>query len=162
MELISKKTIELLNYRIQQEQYSSKVYEQMTLWLKDEGYLGMAEVWEMFYKEELTHAEIAKDYLLSFNIMPELMVIEEPANVFTSIEDIINKTYEHEVMVTKQCLELSKHAMSESDFNLFTITQKYNAIQVAEMDEVNDLVSILKLSSDKLIIDNYIKENFLG
>ena len=162
MDFITTKTIELLTFRIQQEQYSSKVYEQMAQWLQNESYLGMAKVWEMFSKEELEHAEMAKEYLLSFNVMPELMVIEEPINVFKDITDIINKTYDHEVLVTNQCLDLSKYALSESDFNLFTLSQKYNAIQVKEMDEVNNLKDIVALSTDKLIIDNYIKENFLG
>lgn len=31
MKFIEQKQIDLLNYRIQQEQYSSKVYEQMSL-----------------------------------------------------------------------------------------------------------------------------------
>jgi len=111
MKFITQDVIDILNYRIQQEQYSSKVYESMSLWLANAAYLNMAKVWEKFSKEELEHAELAKEYLLSFNIMPELMTIDEPPNDFTSAVDIIQKTFDHEVQVTEQCLELTNKAM---------------------------------------------------
>lgn len=160
MKFINQETIDLLNYRIQQEQYSSKVYEQMSLWLYNEAYLNMAKVWSKFAEEELEHAELAKNYLLSFNIMPELMVIEEPINDFKDARDIIQKTFDHEVLVTNQCLDLTNKAMEWKDWTLFALAQKYNEIQRVEMDEVYDLVDIAKLTNDNLILDKYIGENF--
>ena len=161
MELISKKTIELLNYRIQQEQINSKRYEQMYLYLKNESYNNAAQVWEKNYKDELEHAQWAKDYLMSFNIMPELATIEEPANIFTGLEDIINKTYDFEVETTLQCRELTKHALEEGDYNLLVLANKYNAEQIEEMDVANTFKAIIKMSTDKLVIENWIKENIL-
>lgn len=108
------------------------------------------------YLSELEHAGWAKEYLLSFDIMPELATIEEPVNDFASLQDIFNKVYEQEVLTTKQCLELAKHAMEEPDYNLFTLAQKFNAEQVHEMNEINNILDVLKLSSDLLIVDHYI------
>lgn len=160
MKFITQDVIDILNYRIQQEQYSSKVYESMSLWLANAAYLNMAKVWEKFSKEELEHAELAKEYLLSFNIMPELMTIDEPPNDFTSAVDIIQKTFDHEVQVTEQCLELTNKAMEWKDWTLFALGQKYNEIQRVEMDESYNLVDISKLTTDQLILDKYIGENF--
>lgn len=160
MKFIDEKVIKLLNYRIQQEQYSSKVYEQMSAWLQNASYLNSASVWSKFANEELEHAELAKNYLLSFNVMPELMVIDEPINDFTSLKDIIQKTFDHEVMVTEQCLELTGKAMEWKDWTLFALGQKYNEIQRIEMDEVYNLVDISNLTNDNLILDKYIGENF--
>lgn len=160
MKFINQDIINILNYRIQQEQYSSKVYEQMSLWLANESFLNMSKIWAKFAEEELEHAELAKNYLLSFNIMPELMVIEEPINDFKDARDIIQKTFDHEVSVTTQCLELTNKAMEWKDWTLFALGQKYNEIQRIEMDEVNSLVDIAKLTNDNLILDKYIGENF--
>lgn len=160
MKFISKEIVDLLNFRIQQEQYSSKVYESMALWLANESYINCAKVWKKFAEEELEHAELAKEYLLSFNVMPELMKIEEPPNAFTSLEDIIQKTFDHEVTVTEQINSLANKAMDLRDWSLFNLSQVYTKIQIAEMDEVYNLLDIVKLSSDKLILDKYIGENF--
>lgn len=160
MKFITQEVIDLLNYRIQQEQYSSKVYEQMAQWLKNASFVNCAKVWEKFSTEELDHSEIAKDYLLSFNVMPELMVIEEPINDFTCLCDVIEKTFDHEVLVTQQCLDLTKKAFELQDWTLFALGQKYNEIQRIEMDEVYSLVDISKLTTDMLILDKYIGDNF--
>ena len=160
MKLISQEAINMLQYRIQQEQYSSKLYEQMSLYLNNEAYLNMAKVWTKFSEEELKHAELAKKYLLSFNVMPELMVIEEPINDFKDARDIIQKTFDHEVILFNQIKELSDKAMELKDWSLFTLAQEYLEIQVGELDEVYNLVDIAKLTTDNLILDKYIGENF--
>lgn len=161
MELISQKTIDLLNFRINSEQNSSKKYEQMYLWLQNESYFNAAKLWKKNYEDELKHAEWAKNYLMSFNIMPELEVIEEPVNLFINFEDIVTKSYEIEVQTTKECRELAKHAIEEGDYNLLVLANKYNEEQIEEMDVIHNLMDIVKMSSDKLIIDNYIGANLL-
>jgi ferritin len=160
MKFITQEVIDLLNYRIQQEQYSSKIYEQMYLYLANESFFNAAKVWKKFSEEELSHAEWAKDYLMSFNIMPELMQIDEPPNNFSSIEDIIQQTFDHEVLVTQQCLDLTKKAFTLQDFTLLELGLKFNKEQKEEMDKAYGLLDVMRLTSDKLILDKYIGENF--
>jgi ferritin len=161
MELISQKTIELLNYRIQQELTNSKRYEQMYLWLQNESYLNAAQLWKTNYEDEITHSNFAKEYLLSFNIMPELTSIEEPENIFTSFADIVQKTFEVEAETTRQCRELAKHALLEGDYNLLTLANKYNELQIQEMDDAYTFLDLVKMTNDKLVLESYIQENFL-
>ena len=161
MELISKKTIELLNYRITQELTNSKRYEQMYLWLQNESYLNAAQLWKENYEDEILHSNWAKEYLLAFNVMPELDTIEEPINIFESFADIVQKTYEFEVETTRQCRELAKHALEEEDYNLLILANKYNEGQIQEMDDIYTLLDLVKMTSDKLILESYIKENLL-
>ena len=52
--LISKKSIDLLQSRIQEEM-SSRLYLSMALWLENEGYVNSANVWKE-YSEEMSHA----------------------------------------------------------------------------------------------------------
>jgi ferritin len=160
MKFINKEAIALLNYRIQQEQYTSKVYEQMSLFLQNESYLQSAKAWKKFSEEELEHANLAKEYLMSFNVMPELMTIEEPMNDFKDLVDIIQKTYDLEVKTTEQVKDLSDKAFELKDWSLFSLSQKYTEIQIEGMDEANTLMDIAKMTTDKLILDKYIGENF--
>jgi ferritin len=161
MELISQKTIDLLNYRITQELTNSKRYEQMYLWLHNESYLNAAKLWKKDYEDEVSHSNWAKEYLMSFNVMPELATIEEPANMFESFADIVQKTFEFEVETTKQCRELAKHAIEEGDYNLLILANKYNEVQIKEMDDIYTLLDLVKMTSDKLVLETYIGENLL-
>jgi ferritin len=160
MKFITQEVVDLLNYRIQQEQYSSKVYEQMSLFLQNESYINSAKVWKKFSEEELEHAEIAKKYLMSFNVMPELMTIEEPMNDFIDLVDIIQKTYDLEVKVTEQVKVLSDKAFELKDWSLFSLSQEFTELQIQGMDEANTLLDVSKMTTDKLILDKYIGENF--
>ena len=44
--LLSKKIVDTLNYRIQQEDFSSRIYEQLALWLNDKGYLNTSSLYK--------------------------------------------------------------------------------------------------------------------
>lgn len=161
MELISQKTIELLHQRIKAEEESSRLYEQFSLWLANESYISLAKLFKRYASEEMSHVGWAKDYLMSFNIIPELPSLDEPINLITNVLDIATKTLEHETLVTLQCRELYKHALEEGDYNLVTLAQKYNAEQVEEIDRANNLLSIVKMTTDKLVLDHYVSDNLL-
>ena len=74
--LISDKTIELLNYRIEQEDYSSRLYLSMSLWLENAGYAS-AKLWKKYSSEEANHADWARTYLLSLGIQPKTGALED-------------------------------------------------------------------------------------
>ena len=159
--LISPEAIKLLHYRIEQELLSSAIYKQMSLYFEDIGMTNASKLWSKYSDEEKTHSEWAMTYLLSHNIQPEIPTIEAPESTFTGFEDIVTKTLIHEQEISSQTIDLAKKALDMSDFLLFGLAQKYNNEQTEELMKVYDLVSISKLSKDSLIIDSYIKENFL-
>lgn len=159
--LISDKAIELLQFRIKEEQLSSRIYEQMSLYLNDVGLLNSAKLWLKYSQEELGHADWAKDYLLSFGVMPVLQTLEAPTSKFTGLLDVITKTLEHEELIAKQCNALSKQALDMGDFMLFQLGLKYTKEQSEEMDKSITLIDISKLTQDQLILDTYIGQNLL-
>lgn len=159
-QFITDEVIDLLNFRINQEELSSRIYHGMSLWLNNNAYLSTAKVWQKFADEEMGHAQLAKDYLMSFNIVPKLQSIREVSTEFGGLRDVIQKTFDHEVLVTEQCLALTKKAFELQDFTLFALGQKYNEIQRIEMDESYSLLDLCKLTHDDLILDKYISENF--
>jgi ferritin len=161
--LLSDETITLLNYRIQQEQYSSRIYEQIGMWFENEGLNNLSKLYKKYAEEELNHAGWAKTYLLSYDITPSLMLLETPTNsvFWSSIKDILDITLKHELEVTEQCEDLTKFALTTNQFNLFTLGQKYNTEQIEEIEKATTLVSLYERVKDDLIFDQYVGENYL-
>lgn len=150
--LISDKTIELLNYRIEQEDYSSRLYLAMSLWLNNAGY-ECHTLWRTYSQEEAKHADWAREYLLSLGIQPKTCALKDADCDCKDFVEIINKTYDHEVEVTKQCKELAAHAMSEGDHLLYPLAMKYMQEQIEEMDKVTTLKDKLEsFGTDKIAL----------
>ena len=42
------KLLKLLNYRINQEEYSSRIYYAMSVWLDNAGYTSAAQLWKAY------------------------------------------------------------------------------------------------------------------
>src|SRR5260221_2271468 len=74
--LISPESITLLNFRIREEEISSRIYLAMSLWLENNAFLGAAKLWRKYSNEETTHAEWARKYLLSLGITPEVPALD--------------------------------------------------------------------------------------
>lgn len=164
MSLISKEAIDLLHYRIEQEELSSRLYEQMSYYLTNQGYLNFGKLYKKFATEEMSHAMWAKDYLLSFGITPILPVIEAPISSFEGLPSIIEITLEHESNITQQCKNFGLKAMQLGDLNLFEVASQYNKEQIEEMDKAITLNDFLKtFGTDKqalLILETHLKEYY--
>lgn len=149
--LISKECIDILNFRIEQEEYSSRLYTAMSLWLNDAGYTNSAKVWAKDAEDEMTHAKWAKDYLLDLGVVPKTPALKEPPCKFNDLPDIIKQSFEHEVMVTKQCNELASHALKYGDHLLYQLAIKYMQEQQEEMGKVQTYMDKLEtFGEDKI------------
>lgn len=147
--LISSTILELLNYRIQREELSSRIYLAMSIWLEDKAYFNSAKLWKKNADEELTHAGWAREYLLSLNILPETRPLEDVDNEFSSLGDIIRKSLEHEIIITQECSELAKACMEEGDFLTYTLAHKYVAEQVEELKRSYDFLNLLEIYGEE-------------
>lgn len=163
-ELINQETIKLLQYRIEQEENSSRLYEQMSLYLNDKGYIQSSKLYAKYAQEEMSHAKWAKDYLLAFGVKPELPRLDSPECEFEHLPDVINKTLEHEIEISKQCKTLAKFAKDNDDFLLFDLAMKYCKEQVEEIEKAQTLVDMLEtFGTEKhtlLLLDSHIGEYF--
>lgn len=140
---ISENLKKMLNYRIEQEEYSSRIYLAMSMWLTDNGYLGAGKLWKKYSNEELEHAEKARDMLLSFGIQPETPMLEKPIEKFKGLPEIIRKSYDHEMEVARQCGELTKAAMTENNFMVMELGLWYSKEQVEEIGKMVDFMDRL-------------------
>lgn len=147
----SKECIDILNYRIEQEEYSSRLYQIMSLWLNDHGYTGAASAWLKDSEDEMKHAQWAKDFLLDMGVTPKLPALKEPPQTFTGLPDIIKQSFAHEIMVTQQCNELASHAMKYGNHLLYQLAMKYLTEQQEELGKVQTYMDKLEaFGEDKI------------
>ena len=160
--IIGPECIEHLNYRIQQEDYSTRVYLAMSMWLNNMGYLNSAKLWKKYSDEEQAHANWAREYLLNLGIQPETRMLEAPMESFKGLPEIIRLSYDHEVEITMQVKELADHALKMGNHMLYELALKYNHEQNEELGKLQDLIDQLEaFGEDKIamrLLDHEIKD----
>lgn len=160
--LISDHCIGYLNYRIEQEEYSARVYLAMSMWLEDNGYLNAGKLWKKYSNEEMLHANDARTYLLAMGIQPVTPKLDAPPQTFAGLPDIIQKSYDHEIEVTTQIKELSTEALKKGDHMLYQLGLNYLKEQVEEHGKMQDLVDQLEsFGTDKIamrLFDHELKD----
>lgn len=143
--LITESVVEYLNYRIQQEEYSSRVYMSMTMWLDEKGFKGASALWRKYSDEELTHADIARKYLLSFGVQPVTPRLDSPQQDFPgSLPEIVKLSYKHEIEVSTQIKKMADHALGTKDHILYELCLSYLKEQVEEHDKMQTWMDKLK------------------
>lgn len=156
--LLEEPCIEYLNYRIQQEEYSARIYLSMSMWLNNKGYSGAASLWKTYSDEEMKHADIARKYLLSFGIQPLTPRLDSPKQDFSGLPEIIQMSFEHEIEVSAQIKTMADHALEYGDHMLYELCLAYLKEQVEEHDKTQTWVDKLEaFGTDKIalrLLDN--------
>ena len=149
--LIDKSCISYLNYRVQQEEYSARIYMAMSMWLNNKGYVNAAAVWRTYSDEEMKHADIARTYLLSFGIQPVTPRLDQPKQNFSGLPEIIKLSFDHEVVVSKQIKDMANHALADGDHMLYELCLAYLKEQVEEHNKMQNWVDQLEaFGTDKI------------
>ena len=156
--MIEEHCIKYLQYRIQQEDLSSRMYLSMSMWLNNEGYMGAAKLWETYSKEEATHADWSRTYLLSMGVTPETAVLDKQPSTYQGLPEIIRASFDHEIVVTKQIKDMASDAMKKGDHMLYELCLRYLKEQVEEHDKTQTWVDKLTaFGEDKValrLLDN--------
>lgn len=142
--MISKKMETALNEQINREMYSAYLYMAMSADATDKGLDGFARWFMVQYHEEMFHAMKFYEYVTDQNARPVLKAIQEPPKEFKSIQDMFEKTLEHEQYITKSINDLVDLAIEEKDHATRSFLNWYVDEQVEE--EKNDHEILAKLA----------------
>ena len=160
--LIDDSCISFLNYRVQQEDQSSRIYLSMSLWLDNNGYVNSAKLWKKYSDEERSHADIARNYLLNMGVQPATPALEQPEEEYDGLPEIIRLSYQHEIDITNQCSELANHALKDGSHMLYELALHYLKEQNEEHGKMQNWVDQLKaFGEDKIamrLLDHEIKD----
>ena len=130
--MLSKKIIKCLNDQINLEFYSSNLYLQMSSWSSNQGLEGSASFLRDHAVDEMNHMQRLFTYVNECGAMAELGQIAAPPTQFASVQEVFEKTYAHELIVTKKINELVHLAFTEQDYSTFNFLQWYVAEQHEE------------------------------
>ncbi|WP_111707668.1 ferritin [Lutibacter citreus] len=151
-EFLSEEMVKLLNYRVEQEEYSARIYLSMANWLNDKGFAGAAKLFKDYSDEELVHADKAKNMLLANGIRPITPALKQPKQDFLSLPDVLISALDHEKEITKQCYALTKAAHTEENFMVVELGLWYCKEQAEELNKVQYFIGRLEAFGEESIM----------
>lgn len=147
-ELIPQEIVDLLNYRVNQEEHSSRIYYAMHEWLDDKGYFGAASMLKEWSEEEMEHAGWARKFLEDYDFLPDVKAIGSVQTDFVSLKDVMNKAYKHEVDITLQCNDLSSEISKQNCWCAMPLALKFMEEQTDELGKTSSWLDRLDLVGD--------------
>lgn len=130
--MLTQKMIQRLNEQVNLEMYSSNIYLAMSAWCANKGLNGSAAFLKNHSKEELSHAYKLFDYINETGAIATIDHINKPQSEFENLQDVFERTYNHELLVSKSILELVDSALGEKDYSTFNFLQWYVSEQHEE------------------------------
>jgi ferritin len=144
---LNSKTIKILTDRIKDEYTAHYFYRATTNWCRDKNYKKAAEFFSNEADDELTHAKKIQEYMVDFNIIPEIP--QAPIDhKFDGLIDIVYGAYKMELALMKAYNENSKDLFSD-DMTTFDFLGEFREIQKGAVVEYSDLINGSELVDTK-------------
>jgi ferritin len=144
-EMINEKIENILNEQINKEFYSAYLYLAMSAFFSENSYFGFANWTKVQAREEVDHAMIIYDHILSRNGEVRLKQIDTPEYKAGSPVEIFQQAYDHEVSVSNAIDEIAKLAQEEGDFATRNFINWFLKEQIEEEEQTLDIVNELEL-----------------
>lgn len=133
------------------EQYSAQLYEQMSAFADKEGFRNTKKWFKIHASEERKHSDWCISYLEDKDEMPKFDTIKKPEIKFTDIEEMLNRAFEHEQIITDfwneaACEYAEAHDHDSFQFCLYMIKE-----QREEIDLFRSLLDLYKLAGNNMI-----------
>lgn len=143
--MLDKKLCELLNEQINMELHSAYIYYEIANYYGVEGLDGFQNWFNVQTKEELSHAELIKDYLIIHGVKPVLTAINAPGANYSDHKTPLEAALNHERLVTASIYEIYDCALSKKDFGTVDFLNWFVKEQVEEENNASTLISKYEL-----------------
>ena len=140
---LDSKTIKILTDRIKDEYIAHYYYRAAANWCQDMNYKKAAEFFKNEADDELTHAKGIQEYMVDFNIIPQIPQAPT-SHSFDSLVDIIYGAYKIELALMKEYNKNSQELFA-SDITTFDFLKDYREFQKDAVVEYNDLINAIDL-----------------
>lgn len=142
-ESLPKDIVEMLLPRLEDETKAFYFYRAASNYCKNVGYFLAAEFFAKESADELEHAKGIENFLVDWNVTPDLPVIEKPTLEFKGLAEIIEKAYDLEYNLYVEYEETSAKIFKTGDICVFDFLQKYRTIQTQSVAEYSDKINML-------------------
>lgn len=133
------KTIKILTDRIKDEYTAHYYYRVAANWCQDMNYKKAAEFFTNEAADELTHAQTLQEYMVDFNVQPEIPQAPTKHD-FANLIDIVHGAYKMELGLMNEYNKNSQSLFND-DITTFDFLTKFRKIQKNAVVEYNDLIN---------------------
>lgn len=146
--MINENVGKVLNDQVNKELYSSYLYLSMSAYFSNIGLLGFANWTRVQAQEELAHATLIYDFLISRGEKISLMAINTPPSDWSSPLNVMEEILKHEEFVTGLINNIISVAEKEKDRATMSYMNWFVDEQVEEESNAQDIIAKLKLIGD--------------
>ena len=137
------KTIKILTDRIKDEYTAHYYYRAASNWCQDMNYKKASEFFTNEAADELTHAQTLQEYMVDFNVQPEIPQAPTKHN-FSNLIDIVHGAYKMELGLMNEYNKNSQSLFND-DITTFDVLTKFRKFQKNAVVEYNDLINASNL-----------------
>lgn len=143
--MLDKNVASLLNEQIMKELYSAYLYLDMANYYGDAGLDGFENWFYIQAQEERDHAMLFRTYLLNNSEKITLLTIDAPNGCFSDFAAPLDKTLEHERVVTASIHTIYAAAVGVSDYRTMEFLNWFIKEQGEEEKNASDLITKYQL-----------------
>lgn len=143
--MMHEKMEKALNLQINKEFYSGYLYLSMAAWFERQNLSGFAHFFEKQAQEEQEHGMKIYKFLFERGGSVVLSGIGEPPAGFKSVEEIFEKSWEHEKSVTRSIHELVETAEELKDYATRSFLNWFVDEQVEEEAAMESILAKLRM-----------------
>jgi ferritin len=135
--------VSALEARLKDEYTAHLIYKNAANWCKNVGYVKAGAFFEAEAADELTHAQKLQDFMIQWNILPQIPVSTVP-NMMKSLIDCVNSayTFEYGLLQSYSQIQMEVDGMHPATFNF---VQEFVDIQNHSVGVFSDLLNALML-----------------
>ena len=128
------------------EAYASQIYLSYAAWADGEGYGGIANFLFRHAAEERNHMMKILEYILKRGAKVRVVAIPPPAADPSSVNNLFEKVFEHEVDNTSAVYKIVKMAFNEEDWITWNFMQWFVNEQAEEETLALELLDKIKIA----------------
>lgn len=136
--------VTLLTDRIRDEYTAHYYYRNAANWCKDANYVKAAAFFEAEAVNELEHAKMLQDYMISWNVVPMIPSTTPDSTKFDNLIEIVNGGYKLEYNLLVDYNDISSKLFT-IDLTTFDFLQQFRKIQNESVAEYSDLLNAANL-----------------
>ena len=143
--MLSKNIEDALNKQLELEAYASFLYLSMASWSERVGMEGSAKFFYRQSAEEHEHMMRIFHYIIEMDNTAIVPSVDKPVHEFDSVQEVFNKVYGHERIVTQAINQIVELAISEKDHATHNFLQWFVTEQREEEALIRSIIQKIEL-----------------
>lgn len=143
LETLSPEIVKLLTNRLSNEYSAHYLYQHLSNWCENEGYLVAAEFFKNESDDELSHARKLQKFMTDWNALPNLPIVESPKSKPSVLADCINLGYTAELDLYELYEETSNKVLKIGDTCVFDFLMFFRDVQQKSVAEYATKINML-------------------